>query len=112
VPGTLTDAGTFGAASCGQVSGFDCQVYKFTLAAGATFEFTLSGPGPADLGLYFLNSDLSDNANVCDNLGNNSPPEDCNLTFAAGTYYMMVISFGPAYPVPDPNPPFIKVVIQ
>jgi hypothetical protein len=112
VPGTLVDAGTFGATACGQVSGFACQIYKFTLAAGGTHRFTLSGPGPADLGLYFLNADLSDNGNVCDSLGNNSPPEDCNLTFAAGTYYMMVISFGPAYVPPDPNPPFIQVVIQ
>jgi len=112
VPGTLTDAGSFGATNCGQVSGFPCQVYKITLAAGATLHFTLSGPGPADLGLYFLNSDLTDNDNLCDNEGNNSPPEDCNLTFAAGTYYMMVISFGPAYDPPDPNPPFIQVVIQ
>jgi hypothetical protein len=112
IPGTFVDAGSFAATNCGQVSGSACQVYKFTLAAGATHQFTVSGPGPADLGLYFLNSDLTDNDNACDDLGNNSPPESCSLTFAAGTYYMMVISFGPEYTPPDPNPPFFEVDIQ
>jgi hypothetical protein len=113
VPGDLVDAGAFGATSCGQNSGAPCQLYKFTLASTTTLHFTLSAPGAADLGLYFLNAaDLSDASQVCDNLGRASPPEDCNLTFAAGTYLMAVVSFGPFYPELDPNPPFLEVNIQ
>jgi hypothetical protein len=113
IPGTLVDAGSFAATSCGQNSGAPCQLYKFTLAAGASLHFVLSAPGSADLGLYFLNAgDLSDASQVCDALGRASPPEDCTLAFAAGTYLMAVVSFGPFYAENDPNPPFISVDIQ
>jgi hypothetical protein len=119
VPGTLTDAGTWAATNCGTTSGGDtCQLYKLTLAAPTSLHFTLSGPGPADLGLYFLNSDLTDYSTFadgntyCDSNFNNAPPEDCTLNFPAGTWIMVVTSFGDLYVPPDPNPPFIKLVIQ
>jgi hypothetical protein len=113
VPGDLTDAGTFAATDCGQNSGVPCQLYKFTLAGPTTLHFTLEGSNAADLGLYFINAaDGTDASQVCDALGRASPPEDCTLVFAAGTYLMAVVSFGPFYPELDPNPAFIKVSIQ
>jgi hypothetical protein len=119
IPFTLTDLGTWASTNCGTTSGStSCQVYKLVLPASTSLHFTLSAPGPADLGLYFLNSDLTDLSDFsdpntfCDNNGNNSPPEDCTLTFAAGTYYMLVTSFGPLYVPPDPNPPFFQLQIQ
>jgi hypothetical protein len=119
IPFTLSDAGTWAATNCGTTSGGDtCQLYKLTFGAPTSLHFTLSGAGPADLGLYFLNSDLTDysdfgDANTfCDNNFNNAPPEDCTLNFPAGTFIMVVTSFGDLYDPPDPNPPFIQVVIQ
>jgi hypothetical protein len=113
VPGTLIDAGSFGATSCGQNSGAPCQLYKISFSAPTTLNFKLEGSNLADLGLYFLNAgDLSDAAQACDALGRDSPPEDCSLSFAAGDYLMAVVNFGPFYPELDPNPAFIKVTIQ
>jgi hypothetical protein len=119
IPFTLTDVGSWVASNCGTTSGADsCQLYKLTLAAPRSLHFTLSGPGPADLGLYFLNADLTDYSTFsdpntfCDNAGNNSPPEDCTLNFPAGTFIMVVTSFGDLYVPPDPNPPFIQLIIQ
>lgn len=115
-PGTLVDFGSFAATDCGPVTGgFPCQVYKFTLAAGATMNFNLEGIAPAlaDLGLYFLLADgVTDAPQACDAQGRASPPENCNLTFAAGTYYMEIITFGPGYPQNDPPPRFVRVTIQ
>jgi hypothetical protein len=113
IPSTTVDAGTFAAADCGQNTGSACQLYKIVLPADVTLHVRLEGFGsPADLGLYFINPDGTDAAQSCDILGNFSPPEDCNLDFTAGTYIMAVISFGPEYPTPDPNPPFFKVTVE
>jgi hypothetical protein len=119
IPFTLVDNGTWAATNCGTTSGGDtCQLYKLTFAAPTSLHFTLSGPGPADLGLYFLNGDLTDysdfaDANTfCDNEFNNAPPEDCTLNFPAGTFIMIVTSFGDLYTPPDPEPPFIQLNIQ
>lgn len=112
-PGQTIDAGTFDATSCGQVSGLPCQVYRISFPAATTLTFSLEGASPADLGLYFLNAgDFSDAAQFCDGLGRASPPESCSLSFAAGDYILMAVSFGPLYPENDPDPPFIEININ
>jgi hypothetical protein len=113
VPGTLADAGSFGYDACGAAAGFPCQVYRMHVATGGTFHFKLRGSNAADLGLYFLDvNTLAQLSQVCDNLGRASPPEECDLTFAAGDYIMGVVTFGPGYPENDPNPSFIVVDVN
>lgn len=114
VPGTITDNGFFGAADCGGNSGVPCQLYKFTVGATTSLHFTLTGFGsPADLGVYFIDTaDGSDFPDFCDNLGRAAPPEDCIISFPAGTYLIAVVSFGPGYPENDPDPAFFKLQIQ
>ena len=114
VPGTITDNGFFDAADCGQNSGFPCQLYKFTVGATTSLHFTLTGFGsPADLGAYFIDTaDGSDFPSACDGLGRAAPPEDCIISFPAGTYLIAVVSFGPGYPENDPDPAFFKLQIQ
>ena len=112
-PGTTLDNGSFNAHACGALSAFACQVYRISFPAATTMTFSVEGAGPADLGLYFLNaSDFSDAPQFCDAQFNNAPPESCSLSFAAGDYILMVISFGPDYDPPDPNPPFIELNIN
>jgi hypothetical protein len=112
-PGQTIDAGTFAATSCGGLSGLPCQVYRVSFPAATTMTFSVEGAGPADLGLYFLNAaDFSDAAQFCDALGRASPPESCSLSFAAGDYILMVVSFGPLYPELDQDPPFIEININ
>jgi hypothetical protein len=112
-PTTLNDVGSFDYDNCGAAAGFPCQVYKLHVASASTFQFTLNGYNPADLGLYFLNPvTLAQLPQVCDNNGRASPPESCSLSFAAGDYIMGVVTFGPGYPENDPNPLFITVTIQ
>jgi hypothetical protein len=111
-PGQTIDFGGFHATSCGGLSGFPCQVYRISFAAPTTLTYTLEGAGPADLGLYFLDAtDFSDLPQFCDALGNASPPESCSLSFPAGDFILMVISFGPFYDPPDANPPFFEINI-
>jgi len=71
------------------------------------------GVGRRRGGLYFLNAaDFTDAAQFCDALGRASPPESCPLSFAAGDYILMVVSFGPLYAENDPDPPFIELNIN
>jgi hypothetical protein len=112
-PGQTIDAGGFHATACGGLSGFPCQVYRISFPVATTMTFSVEGASPADLGLYFLNAaDFSDASQFCDALGRASPPESCSLSFAAGDYILMVVSFGPAYPENDPDPPFIEININ
>lgn len=109
VGGTVAfyDGAPMAAAVCGDESGFPCQLYKFTLADSTVLSADLTWTGsPADLGLYIMDSGVSDTGESCDAGGRASAPaeEACDLTLGAGTYYAAVISFGPGYPENDPNP--------
>lgn len=113
VPSTTNDAGSFAFDGCADGGGFPCQVYKLHVASGGTFNFTLNGYNTADLGLYFQDVNTLDPLDqFCDNEGRDSPPENCDLTFAAGDYIMGVVTFGPGYPQNDPDPAFITITIQ
>jgi hypothetical protein len=113
--GGFFDAGTFGAATCGDNSGAPCQVYKFTLAADATFDVDLTWPNTADLGIYFMTADGStETGQACDDLGNaaDGGEEACEITLPAGTYLAGIVSYAPFYVPPDPNPEWVKLVIN
>jgi len=111
--GGFIDAGTWGAAVCGPAnSGAPCQLYKFTLAADATFDVTVHWSNTADVGLYFISEDGSEDTDqACDANGNGADgqPEACTITLVAGTYLAGVVSFGPFYGPPDPNPTWVSV---
>lgn len=112
--GGFVDAGTWGAAVCAGNSGAPCQLYKFTLLADATFDVTPHWSNTADVGLYFMSEDGStDTDQACDEHGNATDPsgfaEQCTITLAAGTYLLGVVSYGPFYVPPDPNPTWVDV---
>jgi hypothetical protein len=103
-------AGGFAAATCGGNSGVPCQLYKFTLAADATFDVTGTWSNEADIGLYFMTADgTTDTDQACDGHGRgaDAQPEACTITLVAGTYLLGVVNFGPFYPENDPNPDWI-----
>ena len=107
------DAGLMAAADCGQNSGVPCQLYKFSLAEETNLHVRLQGSNAADLGLYFINAaDGTDSDQLCDGLGRDEVPEECDLTFPAGDYLMAVVSFGPFYPENDPNPDWVAVQLR
>jgi hypothetical protein len=111
---TIFDAGSFGAAVCGGNTGFPCQLYKFTVAAGTTLHASLSWPNAADMGLYIM--DAAGSANIgqqCDAAGRGAgnQPEACDLVLTPGTYLAGVINFGPAYAEADPNPPWFMITL-
>jgi hypothetical protein len=109
------DAGGFGAATCGGNSGAPCQLYKFTLAADATFNVTARWSNTTDIGIYFTSADgATDTGQKCDAKGNGATaqPEACPITLVAGTYLLAVVSFGPFYTPPDPNPTWVSVQLD
>lgn len=99
------DAASFGCIGCG-VNGFDSQIYSLTVPAGSR-TFTLIWSNNSDLGLYFQT--VAGGGPVvttgCDAHGNGATaqPETCTATFPAGTYFLNVENFAPAYPDPDPT---------
>jgi pre-peptidase len=117
--GGFYDGGSFGAATCAGNSGIPCQLYKFTLAADATFNVTMGWSNQADLGLYFLTADgTTDTDQHCDDNGRGATaqPEACTITLPAGTYLAGVVNFGPLYTPaqggPDPNPAWISIALS
>jgi hypothetical protein len=108
-------AGGFAAATCGGNSGVPCQLYRFTLAADATFDVTGTWSNEADIGLYFLTADgTTDTDQACDahGRGADAQPEACTITLVAGTYLLGVVNFGPFYPENDPNPDWIGLAFS
>jgi len=114
--GFYYDAGTFGGtADCADFS--PCQIYKINGGASTSFTVTWA-PSPTvaaptnvnDLGLYFM--DAAGNLlglvgtsviapwNGCDAGGNGATgqPETCTVPLPAGTVYLELDNFGPAYP--------------
>jgi hypothetical protein len=110
----FVDGGSFAAADCSDLSGAPCQLYAFSLAEDTDLHMQLTASDPVvDLGLYFINAadgSLADPA--CDDHGQADEPEVCDLSFPAGDYLMAVVSFGPFYPVPDPDPEWVAVQIS
>ena len=113
--GGFIDNGSWGAAVCGPAnSGAPCQLYKFTLAADATFDVSGEWSNTADIGFYFISEDgLTDTDMACDDHGNLTDPagylEHCTITLVAGTYLLGVVSYGPFYTPPDANPTWVAV---
>ena len=110
----LYDAGTFGAAVCGDESGIPCQLYKLSVPADASLDATLTWNNTTDLGLYVMTSDASsDIGQACDGLGNGADggQEACTLVLPAGNYILGVITFGPFYPTNDPPPDWISLAL-
>jgi hypothetical protein len=107
--------GGFAAATCGGNSGVPCQLYRFTLAADATFDVRGTWSNQADIGLYFLTADgTADTDQACDahGRGADAQPEACTITLVAGTYLLGVVNFGPFYPENDPNPDWIGLAFS
>jgi hypothetical protein len=97
--GFYYDAGSFGAsADCADFS--PCQIYKINPAVAAN-TFTVTWANTTDLGLYFMNAGgaLIATGAACDSKGNGATaqPETCTATFPAGTNYLELDNFGPAY---------------
>lgn len=107
VPGGFYDLPVWG----GECGSWPCVTYKLDVPAPGGYDFSLTWSNETDLGLYFLDSTFADLDDACDAHGNGSTaqPEACTVNFsAAGTYYMQVLSFGPAYG-PDPEPDWVGV---
>lgn len=103
-PGGFYDAGSFGAsADCADFS--PCQIYKIT-GTGANKTFTVTWSNSTDLGLYFMDAAgalIGPPSNpwfLCDSHGNGATaqPETCTVPLPAGTNYLELDNFGPAYP--------------
>ncbi|MGH7509475.1 MAG: hypothetical protein ACREMZ_08390 [Gemmatimonadales bacterium] len=112
--GGFFDGGAFGAATCGGNSGIPCQLYKFTLAADATFDVSSAWSNEADIGLYFMSADgTTDTDQACDSHGRgaDAQPEACEISLIAGTYLVGFVNFGPFYPEMDPNPDWVGLSI-
>jgi hypothetical protein len=114
--GGFFDAGTYGAATCAGNTGAPCQLYKFTLAAETTFDLTPRWSNTADVGVYFMTEDgTTDTDQACDGHGNATDPEGfaehCEITLPAGTYLVGIVSYGPFYAPPDPNPDWVGLAI-
>jgi hypothetical protein len=118
--GLIDGNGGYAAANCGANSGVPCQLYKIVVPADVTIDAKLSWSNDADMGLYVLNADGSDadtgpcdtffraengSVEVCDASGTGNDP----MVFAAGTYYLAAVNFGPFYPENDPNPDWIRI---
>ena len=100
--------------------GFPCRLYKIVLAAPTSFDVSATwfsgGTGlTTDLGIYFLNAAGTGlvGTTACDSHGNDGAPETCSVVnLAAGTYYVGVFTFSPAYPAPDDvDPPSVQLSI-
>jgi hypothetical protein len=115
---TLYDGGAFAPiAACTGLFGGNCYVYKLDLSAGGrTFQVNATWNEITDLGIYFMNSagTAQVGTGACDAKGDGSSgqPESCTQTFAAGVYYMVVDSFGPFYPDPDPTAVLVQITGQ
>jgi len=124
--GFYYDAGTFGGtADCADFS--PCQIYKINPAVAAnTFTITWA-PSPTvanpanvnDLGLYFMDAsgNFLNTGAACDAKGNTAAgqPETCTATFPAGTNYLELDNFGPAYPggaAANPAPVWVAIRIN
>lgn len=109
----VVDAASFGCVGCG-VNGFDAQVYQYTFATAGSRTFTLTYNNNSDLGLYFQSTPGGPPVvtTACDAHPNGSgaQPETCTATFPAGTYYLNVEDFSPAYG--DPSPTWIAIRVQ
>jgi hypothetical protein len=110
VPFTLTDVGPFhNSADCTDNTGFPCRIYKFTLATARSFDISTSWDNDADLGFYFVDASNSDVGGTCDAHGQGPTGHfegPCTVDLPAGTYFMQVVTFAPAYPPPfdvDPS---------
>jgi hypothetical protein len=115
--GGFFDAGTYGAATCADNSGAPCQLYRFTLAAETTFDLVPRWSNTADVGVYFITADgTTETGEACDGHGNATDPEGfaehCVITLPAGTYLAAIVSYGPFYDPPDPNPTWVGLDIH
>jgi hypothetical protein len=112
--GGFFDGGTYGASTCGDNTGAPCQLYKITLAEETILDVNLTWSNSADLGLYFMTADgLTETGQACDEHGNGAEaqPEHCEITLPAGTYLAGIVSYGPFYGPPDPNPDWVSLAI-
>jgi hypothetical protein len=111
--GTLAfyDGAPMAATQCGPVSGFPCQLYRIDPTADIAIDASLAWSNAADLGLYVMDASFTDTGQFCDanGRGDGNQPEACTLSLTAGTYYLIVVSFGPGYPENDPNPDWIAL---
>jgi hypothetical protein len=119
--GFYYDAGSFGAsADCADFS--PCQIYKIN-GTGANATFTVTWSNTTDLGLYFMDGAgalIGPPANpwfFCDSNGNGATnqPETCTVPLPAGTNYLELDNFGPAYPggaAANPAPVWVGIKIN
>jgi hypothetical protein len=113
---TFFDAGTYGfGGGCTALLGDPCRIYKLTLAATTTLNFTLTWPTNADLGLYFFDATgnvIVGNGN-CDAGGASAAghPETCTQVLPAGTYYAGVVFFSYAASSAAGKPTYYQLTV-
>jgi hypothetical protein len=89
-----------------------CQLHKLVLTSDEIVHLKGNWSNSADLGFYFLESDgATDTGIFCDDNGRDGP-EECDLEFVAGTYYLVVVPFGEFYPENDPTPDWVRVQLS
>jgi hypothetical protein len=100
----LYDSGTFDYAAPilgGAFGTFPTRLYRLVVPAGEDITVTLNWNTGEDLGVYWFAADgVTEPAELApaDDGGAGAHPESATNTFAAGTYLLAVVNFGPATP--------------
>jgi hypothetical protein len=108
----LYDSGTFDyqAPILGGAFGtFPSRLYRLVVPTGRDITVTLNWNSAEDLGVYWFATDGTTEPpelGPADAGGGGAFPESATNTFAAGTYLLAVVSFGPA------TPPWLGILLQ
>ena len=108
----LIDGGTYdyGAPIFGGAFGlFPARLYKLVVPTGRDITVTINWASGDDLGGYWFASDGTTEPpelNAADAGGGGAFPESSTSTFAAGTYLLAIVNFGPG------DPPFFSIQLD
>ena len=108
----IIDGGTYGYQAPifgGAFGTFPSRLYKLTVPSGRNITVTINWNSGDDLGGYWFASDGTTEPpalNPADAGGGGAHPETSTSTFAAGTYLLAIVNFGPA------DPPFFSIQLD
>jgi hypothetical protein len=97
----LTDAGAFAGEPTDCCFGFHPRIYRLTITAPTTLDFTLEWFTGEDLGIYITTDDLITGVGVGDDLleGPDGHPETTGpVVFTPGTYFVNLVNFSASTP--------------